>query len=293
MTALRRKKKNKNWQDRNPRLYANVCRAAKEKKGGGFNRLLFWFLLVLFAGVCIYILFFSPELKVENIIVSGNQQISSADIDSRVFSAMDSKRWKYFSKRNFFFADKNEITRVLKNSFTRLEVLDVKKIFPNTIQVDVKERQPELVWCSGGVCYFADKEGLLFAGVDLKEQEQDKNNFLTIIDDNAKPVDMGKTKIQKNFVEYLKEIDSMITGELNFSLADNYHTPALASGEVFAKIAEADSDGWTLKLDSSISPQDSKKIIQTVLEKDISEDQLKNLDYMDISVKGKVYYKFR
>jgi hypothetical protein len=291
---FRHKKKDKNWKDRNPRLYASASKKDKpEKRKGGFSRFLFWLLLLAFLCVSIYILFFSPQLDIENIIVAGNQEIISSDIVQKVNAALEGKYCKFFSKRNFFFASKNEIVSALKGNFMRLEVTEVKKEFPNTVEIQVKERQPELIWCSGGVCYFVDKEGFVYGGTDGAEDAANKSNFLKIIDDNAKPVEIGKTIIDQKFVEYLKNIDAVLVNDLKFNLVGDYHTPALASGEVYVMIAQSDSDGWLLKLDSSNSPEDTKKIIQTVLEKNISEDQLKNLGYLDLSVKGKVYYKFK
>jgi hypothetical protein len=291
---FRRKKVNKNWKDRNPRIWANTAKKDKqEKKKGGFSRFLFWLLLMIFFCVSIYILFFSQQLDIENIVISGNQEIASKDILQKVNEAFGGKYYKLFSKRNFFFVRKDEVARALKGSFIRLEVMGVKKLFPNTIEVEVKERQPELIWCSGGVCYFVDKEGFVYEGVDGAGDAANNKNFLKIIDDNAKPVEIGKTIIDQKFVEYLKNMDAVLINDLRFNLADDYHTPALASGEINIKIAEPESDGWLLKLDSSNSPEDTKKIIQTVLEKNINKDQLKSLDYLNLSVKGKVYYKFR
>lgn len=250
-------------------------------------------LFLFFVGVSVYLVFFSSQLEIDNVVIQGNQGISSEDIAAKVNLALEGKYYKFLSKRNFFFVRKKEIVSTLKNSFNRLEVSEIKKIFPKTMLVQVKERQPELIWCSGGVCYFVDKDGFVYSGTDGSENAYTSSNFLTIVDDNAKPVEIGKTIIDKNFIEYLKSIDSVINDDLKFSLVEDYHTPAIASGEIYVKIAAQDNDGWTLKLGSSISSEDTKKIIQTVFEKDISSDQLKDLEYLDLSVKGKVYYKFR
>jgi hypothetical protein len=71
---------------------------------------------------------------------------------------------------------------------------------------------------------------------------------------------------------------------------DGIITPALSSQEIIAKIKEGDG-GWTLKLSSAILPEDTKKILETVFEKDLSGDKKSQLEYLDLRVKGKVYYK--
>lgn len=290
---FRHKKKNKNWQKKNHRLYRGVPKRGQREKRGRASRFIFWFLFLIFLAVSLYILFFSTQLDIDTVIVEGNQNILTADITDKVNAALNGKYYKYLSKRNFFFASKSEIARTLEGGFSRLEVSEVEKKFPKTIFVRVKERQPELIWCSGGVCYLVDKEGLIYSGVNGTEGDLKNNNQLAIIDDNAKPVDIGLTRIDQSFIDYLKEIDVVLTDDLHFNLGDSYHTPALASQEIYARIAEPDSDGWTLKLSSNISPPDTKKIIETILEKDINNNQLKSLDYLDLSVKGKVYYKMK
>ncbi len=50
-------------------------------------------------------------------------------------------------------------------------------------------------------------------------------------------------------------------------------------------------EGWILKISSEYSIDEAKKIIQTLFEKDLNEETRKNLDYLDLRVKGKVYYK--
>ena len=86
-----------------------------------------------------------------------------------------------------------------------------------------------------------------------------------------------------------------IQGLSDFSIVTeidgNYHTPALSSKEAIARIREG--EGWFLKLNQAVSPEDTKKILQTVFDKELDGEKRKNLDYLDLRVKGKVYYKLR
>jgi len=293
MAFFRRKKKNKNWQDRNPRLWAKAVPKNQPKKKSRFGRFLFWVLLLGLAGVVIYFLLFSSQIEINSLVVTGNQEIPSSEIAARASDALVGKYLKIFAKNNFFFARPGDISANLKRNFNRLEVTSIKKKFPDTLYIEVKERQPEIVWCSGGVCYLVDKSGLIYAGANLSVDELKNTQYLTIVDDNSRPVDIGLTNIGQKFVENFKQIDAILTHDLSFTLADVYHTPAIASQEIYVKIGEPESDGWILKINSDITPAETKKVIQTVLDGELAGDKLKSLDYLDLSVRGKIYYKLR
>jgi hypothetical protein len=102
-------------------------------------------------------------------------------------------------------------------------------------------------------------------------------------------VEIGKTKIDPAYILYLESIDSLLKNDLKLVPIESYHTPGMASGEIGIRVAE----GWILKISSETSPEETKKIIETIFEKELDGEQRKNLDYLDLRVKGKVYYKMK
>lgn len=294
MPIFRKKEKNKswqNWQRRNPKIYPGTLRSSSQRKGGRFSRFLFWVLFLIFWGVCGYVLLFSPFLDIESVAVYGNQDIPTEEIVAKVDEVVNGKYLNYLSKRNFFLVSKNRINQKLKNDFDRLEVSSIEKKFPRSILIRVKEKQPELAWCSGGVCYLVDKSGLVYSGANATDEELSRSRFLVVIDDNARPVEIGTTSIGENFIQYLKEIDSLLVDELKLQIDGDYHTPATSSQEITVKIKEG--EGWFLKLSNVVSPKDTKKILETVFERELTEEKRSQLDYLDLRVKGKVYYKLK
>jgi cell division septal protein FtsQ len=293
MALFRKKEKPKNWKARNPRMYSGVPKRDNREKRGRFSRFLFWVLFFGFLGVCGYILFFSPFLEIESVGIEGNSDISSEEIAGKVNGALDGKYFNLFSKRNFFLASRRAMSESLKNGFSRLEVSSVEKKFPRAILVKVKERQPEMAWCSSGVCYLVDKDGFVYAGANATDEELGKDRFLIVIDDSARPVDIKKTTVNPDFMHYVKSADAMLVSGLGFQIEGNYHTPALSSQEISVRIVEEGNEGWTLKLNQSVSIEDTKKTIQTVFDKELEGEKRKSLEYLDLRVKNKVYYKLR
>jgi hypothetical protein len=293
MGIFSKKKKNKivqkSWQRKNAKAYPGASRKEAEKRGGVFSRFLFWLLLFSFLGICVYLLFFSTFLDISKINIQGNQDISSVEISKVVEKTLEGNYLKCFPRKNFFLASEANIGSAVKSNFNRLEVGSIEKKFPDTLIVKVVERKAELVWCSGGVCYFVDGSGLAYEGASGTEEDLRAGNFLVVVDDSAIPVDMGKTKISPDFIGYIEGANAMMRDDLKIEPAASYHTPGIASREV----SVLTSEGWMLKISSEYSIDEAKKIIQTLFEKDLNEEARKNLDYLDLRVKGKVYYKMK
>jgi cell division septal protein FtsQ len=278
----------KSWQGRRTGEYASVPKKEKKRKRK-FSRVLFWLLLLGFFGICGYILLFSPYLDVDAISVEGNQDISNREIEDRVMESIEGKYFNFFPKKNFFFVNEKNINAALKSNFDQLEVASIEKKFPGTISIRVTERKPELVWCSGGVCYFVDKDGLAYGGAIGTDEELRGNGFLTVVDDSAVPVDLGKTKINPDYIGFIEAANGMLRNDLKLDLTESFHTAGIASGEISVKNGE----GWTVKLGSEFSIEDAKKVIQTLFEKELNEEVRKNLDYLDLRIKNKIYYKIK
>jgi hypothetical protein len=293
MRIFSKKKKNKtiqkSWQRKNAKAYPGGSKKETSKKGGVFSRFLFWLLLIGFLGICIFLLFFSTFLDISKITIQGNQEISSVEIEKVVEKSLEGNYLRYLPKKNFFLVSEKNISGAVKNIFNRLEVASIEKKFPDMISVKVVERKAELVWCSGGVCYFADRSGLVYGGAAGTEEELRAGNFLVVVDDSAIPVDMSETKISPDFIGYVESVNVMIRDDLKLDVTQSYHTPGIASQEVSVMTGE----GWTLKISSEYPVDEAKKIMQTLFEKDLNEEARKNLDYLDLRVNGKVYYKMR
>jgi len=252
-------------------------------------RVLFWLLFLGFLGICGYILLFSPYLDVDAVSIEGNQDVSKREIADQVAKSIEGKYFNFFPKKNFFFVNKKDINVALKSNFDQLEVASIEKKFPGTISVQVTERKPELVWCSGGVCYFVDKSGLAYGGADGTDEELRKNGFLTVVDVSAVPVDLGKTKINPAYIGFIESAELMLRDDLKIDPAESFHTAGIASGEISVK----NSEGWTVKLGSEFSIEDAKKVIQTLFEKELNEEVREKLDYLDLRIKNKIYYKIK
>lgn len=232
---------------------------------------------------------FSPFIEISSISIEGNREISSIEIKNSLENLFSEKYFGVFPKGSFFLVNQKGISGAIRNVSNRLQVISVEKRFPASVKVKLNELKAEIAWCSGGVCYFVDKGGLVYAGSNMSEEDLCNSGFLVLVDDSAQPVDKGKKMIDSDFIQFLEDTAKLVIDDLGLQIAGSFHTPGESSSEASVPVAE----GWILKISSEYPKNEAKKIIQTLFERDLNEETRKNLEYLDLTVKNKIYYKFR
>src|SRR4030042_379403 len=292
MFFRRKQKENirkKTWQGKNSKSYSMRAKKSTPARKKSFSRWIFQVLLMGFFGICAYILFFSSFMDIDTISVRGNLEIPSGEIVKQIEKSFGGKSFGYFPSKNYFFVSKKNIGNVLKSNFNRLEVRAIEKKFPNSITINVLERKAEIVWCSAGVCYLAAEDGLIYDGAAGSEEELKAANYVVVVDDRARMIDIGKTKRNPDYIQFVEAVDKMLRDDLEIPAAGSYHTPEIASGEISVETSE----GWIIKLSSELSIEEEGKIIRTLFEKELNKEIRKNLDYLDLRVRNKAFYKMK
>lgn len=108
-------------------------------------------------------LFSLQNLAIKKVIVIGNSNITSGEIQNIANSILDEKYLGIFSKRNAFIYPKNYIVETLSRTYPRIEdiVLDTESL--EILNIKIKERTLSSVWCAAVLCYLVDGQGYIFA----------------------------------------------------------------------------------------------------------------------------------
>ncbi len=106
-----------------------------------------------------------PSLAIKTININGAKTVDANTVSELVKNNLSESFLKFFPRGTFLTAGKSRVkTNILK---TFPAILDAKLSFhtPNTILVEIKEREAFVLWCAGTdykKCYFADKEGFIY-----------------------------------------------------------------------------------------------------------------------------------
>jgi len=123
------------------------------------SRLLSLF-LSLFLGAAIYLGLTLPEFRVAAAQVSGNQRLSTAEINSVLSS----------SGQSIFTVIPGDLETRLRLNYPELTSAHVTLGLPNIMSVKVVERQPVILWQQNGGVTWIDQNGVAFQSAWLGSQ---------------------------------------------------------------------------------------------------------------------------
>ena len=260
-----------------------------------FRRPVFWilFLFLMIILSAFYVFIFYSGLQVKNIIISGNEKTQSNDIEKFVFKSIDKKfldvgAFKLTSK-NIFLVNSDNLTKQILEKFPIIEKLKIDKKLPQTLILGVQERKPLGIFCNSSLadklvdkeeCFLIDENGVIFEPLS----QVPKNVTVVRQALGEKNVFTGEEVIAKSIMSAISKIKN--------SLKDNFQIDveeALVSNPF--KIKVITNENWEIyfDLDSDINLQIAK--MNLILKDEISAENRKNLQYIDLRFKDRAYYK--
>jgi cell division septal protein FtsQ len=264
--------------------------AKKEKKRNPFAlRIIFDVLLVAFLATAVYILFFSSYLQINHLFLDGIEELDYQKIIAEINSNFDGKYLKIIPRNNFLLISQNRLKNDLMEKFKKIESIEVKKKFPNAVSVKIKERKALMLWCSGGPCYIVDERGYAYSGADFNSPEIMENNLIRLVDISARPVNLGEKILGPEFIQFTLGIKDKLSEEIGINIGDEYLARSAIAEEVKVKTDE----GWDIYFNSQISLDQSIKTLKLFMDEKINSDDRNRLEYVDLRVEDKVYYKFK
>lgn len=104
-----------------------------------------------------------PGMAIKKIVVVGNVNIGSEEVQRVGNSILDTKYLGLFSKRNAFLYPKQKISAALASLYPRISSVDLSTESFEILNIKIKERDAASVWCAAIQCYLVDENGYIFA----------------------------------------------------------------------------------------------------------------------------------
>lgn len=246
-------------------------------------------LLVTFLGVVAYSLFFSGFLEVKNVSVFGMETLAENELKQKIDVYYQGKYLRFLPKNNILLVSEKMLKGKLEDDFRKIESVAVEKKFPGTLIIKIIERKSLVVWCSGGPCYIIDENGYAYQGVSLDSREVTENNLVKIVDESAKPIDLGEEVISTEYANFFAQVREGFAQEANLEIGDEYLVKSRISGSLQVK----SKSGFNIFLNSQIPASLSAKTLKIFLESELKPENIADLEYVDLKVENKVYYKLK
>jgi cell division septal protein FtsQ len=229
-------------------------------------------------------------LRIEKITLSGIDELDYDKIISKIQASMSGNYLKFFPKNNLFSISKKDVEKDLLSEFKRIRSVEVKKIFPNEIEINISERKSLLIFCKkemrNGSCYFMDERGIIYGDADLNSSEATENNLVTVIDASDKEISIGNDIYEEKDIEFISDIKKQIGSIEGIDFESVYSTPSRLSGE-FRFVTR---NGMKLLISSLMPLEETSRVLKVFLKKE-AEGQKREFEYIDLRTENKVYYK--
>jgi len=235
--------------------------------------------LVLFFGI-FYLIFFFSFFQVKEIKISGNEKVSTKDIED-IIKEQIGKKFIFWQTKSIFLVNSKKINKILLEKFPHLEDVNIKRKLSDGLLIEVKERKAIGQWClyreTGNMeyeakdenCYLFDENGVIF------EQSSEKKDLLIRTKTSGEGILLGQRIIEKENLDLILKIKKQLNEELKIDIKEF----AVISSQ---RLNTKTSDGWEIyfNLKKDMNLQILK--LKAVLENKIPPEKRKELKYIDL-----------
>lgn len=255
-------------------------RSLKMKIYGG---VAVFFVLLVGAG---YLIAYSSFFQIERIDVS---QEGPEDVPIKTENIVqDIKHFlKEQSKIALFLGADNiliwkEINDDFLSKYPQLEKIEIVKDYSSRLlKINLVKKEKMGAWCFPSNCFWFDGKGTLFAEAPMIEG----GLILTINDASERELKIGDFVLPENFLDNFFRIIGFL--EKNGLAAKNLKLEDLSLQEITA-ISGNVAGGLQIRFSLRNNPAFAEPAIQS-----LKEIELKNIEYIDLRVENKAYYKLK
>ena len=259
------------------------------------RKLWFWLLILFFIIVfsIIYLLVFYPGIQIKNVVVSGNGEIKTQDLQGIILSNDVTGLVKFWDiniiSKSIFLINTNQLGKAILDKFPLIEKVTVNKQFPQTITLGITERKPVGVYCNNAAdsqqCFLIDQNGVIYEGIDLNLLNIDYPVVRQTLQDNN--LYTGENVLQQNVIGAISQIQKDLQDNFKINIKD-----ALITSPVRLNVTT--DEGWQIYFNLSGDPDISSQITKLNLllnGTSITPDVRKTLQYIDLRFKDMASYK--
>lgn len=237
------------------------------------------FLAVLILGpICIlgWLLFATDTFAVSAITVVD----AKPNTDAAIRTISESSKGK-----NILFIPTEIIEQQILHDVPQVRDVHILRKIPGTLKIIVQEKKPALLLVSGGSYYFVDAEGIAYENASLDVLPGVVLSTVKNSDSKA-TVTLGTNAVEAAFVRFIEEAQKKLP-EITHAQIAEMRIPSLATREVHFLLDR----NWTIRMDTTREAEEQLDILSRLLEDTISPEEQQTLQYIDLRIPNRVYYK--
>ncbi len=242
-------------------------------------------LWMLFVGVTGYQLLFSGVLSVRQIEIDGANLLTGEEIEGFLHEAMNGKHAGIIDGDNLLFLSDRMLAERIETASPLIRSVEIRKVFPGTLQVSLLERGHLTFWCSEEHCFLIDEEGVVREPAEHFGEDRVPHLFLR--DESSKPVSPGDRVADPEFLSFVRGLPQALAEQSGIRITDTIYLPSKYADELRI---ESES-GLVLLLSSSTPLEKTLNTLRIVREKAVPPERAEKLVSVDLRVPSKAFYR--
>ena len=241
--------------------------------------------IVTVGAAIIAVLFFAKLFDVRAVDVVSSGLIPAGEVENIAWRVLDERRLGIARKNNILLFSPQKIRPVLITAFPRIDSVEIRRTSLHGIEITVRERVAVGLWCLSvqNQCFYYDADGIAFSEIASTSGYL----FVPVIDERERTIEIGSEVAPDSWRQRIFEVKKILQfGGLN---ASKFIIPRDALNEFSVVVAE----GWKIFYTTNFDVKRQTDNLLAFLKEKISPTEFTNLDYIDLRIEDRIYYKMR
>lgn len=237
------------------------------------------------------ILLFHPYFNINQVLISGNDKVSTGEVKNIVETVLNQKRWLVLNGRNIFTVNLVDIAKEIKSKYIMVS-LQVEKDYPQTLKVAIKEKESKLVLqeldskTSQYRYYLLDNEGEVLQEINPRDISQPSISALPRIQkEGAEEIKITTEVVSRATIEFINYLNENIPKQNKVTVA--YTVLTDEDGQVLNLVTQ---EGWKIVVDRLNDWKKQLHVLNVILREKI-RDNRQNLKYIDIRYENRAFFQ--
>lgn len=248
----------------------------------------------------------------------------SKEIKGPIEDIIKGKYFWFIERNNFLFLRKKDIQAVILNKNPKIESLTIQKNFlDNIVKIGFAPRKPSAIFCKVSYlnsktdvdaeffpaeepdviskksengpkereeeilpksenCFYVDKKGVVFE----RAPNAIGSLILVIKQEGLGEVELGGEIIEPKLLDFFQNLQN----DFKIRAGISFFELNIVSDSIFTYIKGKTSEGWEIYVMPGDDTENLVEILNAVFTQEI-RDKRRNLQYVDLRLKNKIYYK--
>jgi cell division septal protein FtsQ len=238
-------------------------------------------IIVLGLSILAWWLFASSTFRVTNVSAKGFSSTLSKDVVKKVTDTMNSSKLLMIHRDSIWLFPSDEVKKKIVESFPGVKDLKITRRPFHQVVIQGREEKGGLLWQTGQSTYLVNEQGIVSQLISQPEKVEPQ--LIKLRDSAAVPVKIGQHVATTNFVKFVESVGA------NFNTVTGAHLAELTIPNATLEVQARTGEAFLVYFDPTRDPGTQLEYLRQIIVK--AKGQNKALDYVDLRIEGRIFYK--